>query len=97
MSVLQVTIKGGVECVAGAKARILEMVSELESQVSLNVVIPQRHHRTVMGPRGSSIQEIIKNYKVEIKFPERATPEEAQRRGEEDVAKEGEVGGLLYL
>lgn len=85
-----VTIKGGVECVAGAKARILEMVSELESQVSIDVVIAQRHHRTVMGPRGSSLQEIIKQHKVEIKFPERATPEEAQRRDEECV-KEGDV------
>ncbi|XP_018011553.1 vigilin [Hyalella azteca] len=83
-----VTIKGGVECVAGAKARILEIVNDLESQVSVDVVIPQRHHRTVMGQRGSNVQGIQAQHNVEIKFPERATPEELQRREQEEPTDE---------
>uniref|UniRef100_A0A2P2HWJ6 Vigilin n=1 Tax=Hirondellea gigas TaxID=1518452 RepID=A0A2P2HWJ6_9CRUS len=86
----QVTLKGGAECVAGAKGRILEIVSELDCQISMDVVIPQRQHRTVMGPRGSCIQNIIATHNVEIKFPERATAEEAQRRDEEPY-NEGEI------
>lgn len=84
-----VTIKGGVECVAGAKARVLEMVNDLESQVSIDVVIPQRHHRTVMGPRGACVQGVIAQHNVEIKFPDRATPEEANRR--DQLPQDGEI------
>ena len=88
----EVRIKGGKDCVAGAKARILEMVKELESQVSIQVAIPQRHHRTVMGPRGSHVQDIIARHKVEIKFPDRpSAEEEASRRQEEQQSGDGEV------
>jgi len=66
-----VTIKGAAQCVEGAKARILEIVTELDSMVSMEVMIPQRHHRTVMGPRGTYLQNITSQYNVEIKFPER--------------------------
>lgn len=83
-----VTLKGAVECLAGAKARILEIVNELESQVSTEVVIHQRHHRTVMGHRGQSLQNITSQFNVEIKFPERPSREEALRREEEDDANE---------
>jgi len=66
-----VTIKGAKECVAGAKDRILEIVSDLVSQITMDVYIPQKHHRTVLGPRGSNVQEIIKIHNIKIKFPDR--------------------------
>jgi predicted PilT family ATPase len=93
----QVTIKGGVECVAGAKERILEIVKELESQVSVEVVIPQRHHRTVMGLRGSKVQGIQAQHGIEIKFPDRATPEELQRREEEGPTEEVRPCDIVML
>jgi len=67
-----VSIKGAVECVAGAKKRILEIVHDLESCISVDVFIPQHHHRTVMGTRGSNVQDIIQRYNVKIKFPDRS-------------------------
>lgn len=66
-----VTIKGASQCVEGAKARILEIVAELDSMVALEIVIPQRHHRTIMGQRGINLQNITSRYGVDIKFPER--------------------------
>lgn len=51
----QVSLKGSKECVELAKQRILEIVHDLESQVTIDCVIPQRHHRVVMGPRGSKV------------------------------------------
>lgn len=50
-----VSLKGSKECVELAKKRILEIVHDLESQVTIDCVIPQRHHRVVMGPRGSKV------------------------------------------
>lgn len=42
-----------------------------ESQVSVDCVIPQMYHRTVMGTRGANVQDICKTYDVGIKFPDR--------------------------
>ena len=37
----------------------------------MDCVITQKHHRTVMGARGSKVQEITKQFDVGIKFPEK--------------------------
>lgn len=44
---------------------------EQESQVSMEVAIPQRYHRAIMGPKGCRIQHITREHEVQIKFPER--------------------------
>jgi len=67
----KVTLKGAKDCVAGARKRIEELVVDLECQVVLECVIEQHNHRTVMGPRGSNVQKICKDYDVQIKIPER--------------------------
>ena len=65
------TLKGAKECVEGARARIQEIVTDLEEMVELEVVISQRYHRTVMGARGSKVQAITTQHEVQIKFPEK--------------------------
>jgi len=70
----KVTLKGAKDCVAGARKRIEELVYDLECQVVLECVIEQHHHRTVMGPRGSNVQKICKDFDVQIKIPERKVP-----------------------
>ena len=54
-----------------AKARISEIVVDLENQVTLECHIDQEHHRTVMGARGSKIQKICADFDVQIKIPDR--------------------------
>lgn len=49
----------------------LTILSLQESQVSVDCVIPQTYHRTVMGTRGANVQDICKTYDVGIKFPDR--------------------------
>lgn len=46
-------------------------------QVTVECVIPQRHHRTVMGARGAKVKDITAEHDVQIKFPERDTTEGA--------------------
>lgn len=42
-----------------------------ESQVTLEVVIPQQHHRALMGTKGHKVQRINQDFNVHVKFPER--------------------------
>lgn len=46
-------------------------VSSQEAQVTIECTIPQKFHRSVMGPKGSKIQQITRDYNVQIKFPDR--------------------------
>ena len=78
------TLKGAKDCVAGARKRIEELVMDLECQVTIECVIEQQHHRTVMGPRGAHVQKICKDFDVQIKIPDRKAPA---------TGEEGEVNG----
>lgn len=42
-----------------------------EAQVTIECAIPQKFHRSVMGPKGSRIQQITRDYNVQIKFPDK--------------------------
>lgn len=39
--------------------------------MTVECAIPQKFHRSVMGPKGSRIQQITRDYNVQIKFPDR--------------------------
>lgn len=46
-----------------------------DAQVTMECVIPQKFHRSIMGPKGSRIQQITRDHNVQIKFPEREDPQ----------------------
>ncbi|XP_008305571.1 high density lipoprotein binding protein a [Cynoglossus semilaevis] len=71
----KVTLKGAKECVEAAKKRMQEIVSDLDAQVTMECVITQKFHRSIMGPKGSRIQQITRDFNVQIKFPEREDPQ----------------------
>jgi len=70
----KVTLKGAKDCVEAARQRIVELVADLESQVTIECKIEQVHHRTIMGLRGGNVQNITSKHNVQIKFPEKAKP-----------------------
>lgn len=41
--------------------------------VTEECIIPQKHHRTIMGAKGRKVQMITSEYDVQIKFPDRDT------------------------
>ncbi|XP_034020632.1 vigilin isoform X2 [Thalassophryne amazonica] len=89
----RVTLKGAKDCVEAAKKRIQEIIEDLESQVNMEVAIPQRHHRAVMGPKGCHIQHITREHEVQIKFPERddnAAGQELPLQENGDISPEAE-------
>lgn len=67
----------------GAKARIDEIVNDLNNQVTIECPIDQQHHRTIMGTRGSKIQRICADHNVQIKIPERNPAQNGSANGEE--------------
>uniref|UniRef100_A0A6I8P600 Vigilin n=1 Tax=Ornithorhynchus anatinus TaxID=9258 RepID=A0A6I8P600_ORNAN len=67
----KVTLKGAKDCVEAAKKRIQEIIEDLEAQVTMECTIPQKFHRSIMGPKGSRIQQITRDFGVQIKFPDR--------------------------
>ncbi|XP_043645703.1 vigilin [Drosophila teissieri] len=71
----KVTIKGAKDCIEAARQRIEEIVADLEAQTTIEVVIPQRHHRTIMGARGFKVQQVTFEFDVQIKFPDRDATE----------------------
>uniref|UniRef100_A0A673FWM9 Vigilin n=1 Tax=Sinocyclocheilus rhinocerous TaxID=307959 RepID=A0A673FWM9_9TELE len=81
-----ITLKGPRDCVDAAKKRIQEIIRDLESQVNVEVLIPQRYHRAIMGPKGCKIQQITREHEVQIKFPDRDESEAAsQENGDTDL------------
>jgi len=74
----RVTVKGAKDCVEASKARLLEIVNDLESQVELKCIIPQKHHRAILGAKGVNVQQVTSKFQVQIKFPERARENESQ-------------------
>uniref|UniRef100_A0A8D3C158 Vigilin n=1 Tax=Scophthalmus maximus TaxID=52904 RepID=A0A8D3C158_SCOMX len=86
----RVTLKGAKDCVEAAKKRIQEIIEDLESQVSVEVTIPQRYHRAVMGPKGCRIQHITREHEVQIKFPEREDSQEPPPQENGEVSPEAE-------
>ncbi len=49
-----------------------------EAQITLECIIVQKFHRTVMGPKGSKVQHITMECEVGIKFPNRPTGQEGK-------------------
>nr|XP_014346494.1 PREDICTED: vigilin isoform X1 [Latimeria chalumnae]XP_014346495.1 PREDICTED: vigilin isoform X1 [Latimeria chalumnae] len=86
----KVTLKGAKDCVEAAKKRMLEIIEDLEAQVTIECVISQKFHRSIMGPKGSRVQQITKDFNVQIKFPDR---EEAPAAGTEPIQETGEANG----
>ncbi|XP_060810715.1 vigilin [Amyelois transitella] len=87
----RVVLKGPKECIEAAKIRINEIIEDLEAKVTIECVIPQKHHRTVMGARGSKVKDISAEHDVQIKFPDRDYAEgaEALLRNEDEPVEPG--------
>ncbi|KAM9384852.1 high density lipoprotein binding protein a isoform 2-T2 [Pholidichthys leucotaenia] len=87
----KVTLKGAKECVEAAKKRMQEIIEDLEAQVTMECVIAQKFHRSIMGPKGSRIQQITRDHNVQIKFPEREDPQAPP--AEAPIQENGEANG----
>ncbi|XP_054160891.1 vigilin-like [Oppia nitens] len=89
----RVVIKGSKDCVEGAKQRILDIIADLDAQITVEVVIEAKYHRTLMGTRGTRVQSITQEHDVRIKFPERGTNGVAGGPTGDDEVPNGDYNG----
>lgn len=87
----RVILKGSHDCIEAAKQRMQEIVQELESMVTVECIIPQKHHRTVMGAKGRKVQNISGEYDVQVKFPDRDTYVEEHQFTEKINGENGDL------
>lgn len=89
----RVTLKGAKDCIEAAKQRIQEIVADLEAQITIECIIPQQHHRTIMGSRGVKVQAVTSEYDVQIKFPDRVAADsvEGMVNGGDDVVRQCDI------
>ncbi|KAI1882721.1 hypothetical protein AGOR_G00237830 [Albula goreensis] len=89
----KVTLKGAKDCVEAAKKRMQEIIEDLDAQVTMECVIPQKFHRSIMGPKGSRIQQITRDHNVQIKFPDREDPQGPPAEPVPVVQENGDANG----
>lgn len=66
----EIFIAGDKEGVAAAKNRIEEIYREMEKKCSyVSVEVPKEQHKYVVGPKGSTIAEILQATGVSIEMP----------------------------
>lgn len=92
----KVSVKGAKDCVEGAKARLQEIVDEMEQMSEIQCIITQKHHRNLLGNKGKYVQDISAKFNVQIKFPDRRKTQPTSP-GEEappaEVPETNEEGG----
>jgi len=86
----RIALKGARECVEGAKKRLLEIVAELEAMTEIQCIIPQKHHRAILGNKGKNVQDLTSRLNVQIKFPERKRTDEEAPPAPEEPPVEGQ-------
>lgn len=91
----RVTLKGPKEGIEAAKQRIIEIVGDLESQVTIECIIAQTHHRSVMGTKGSKVQGITQDFGVQIKFPDRSTTSDSN--GDINGSTDAHPGDIIRI
>lgn len=85
----KVVLKGARNCIEGAQQRIVEVVNELESRITIECVIPHKYHGLVMGSKGHRVQDITQEFNVSIRFPDRNANTDHQFNEETSVNGEG--------
>ncbi|ESO99461.1 hypothetical protein LOTGIDRAFT_231082 [Lottia gigantea] len=78
----KVVIKGPKDCIEGAKSKIREIVKDLDAQVTVDCIIAQKYHRTVMGSGGQNVKNICSKFNVGIKFPDKPNSPEKILNGD---------------
>jgi len=94
-----IRIEGNKDGVLKAKAELEEMVTKMQNEKEKDVVIENRFHRQLIGPRGENIQKIRDDFSsVQISFPDMGSKSDIVKlRGpKQDVDKCAKLLDSMY-
>jgi predicted PilT family ATPase len=66
---VEIVITGYETKALACRDEILKLIKEFESTITMEIDIDHRIHARIIGSGGSKLQQIMKEYEVEIKFP----------------------------
>jgi hypothetical protein len=66
---IEILITGYEDKALACRDEILKLIQEFESTITMEIDIDHRIHARIIGTGGQKLQQIMKEYEVEIKFP----------------------------
>ncbi|CAF3746350.1 unnamed protein product [Rotaria sp. Silwood1] len=66
---IEILIIGYEDKVLKCRDEILKLIQDFESTITMEIDIDHRIHARIIGTRGQKLQQIMKDYDVDIKFP----------------------------
>ena len=94
---LEIVIIGYEAKALACRDEILKLIEEFESTITMEIEIDHRIHARIIGSGGSKLQQIMKDYDVEIKFPSNNRSDKVHVIGTNQEKIDGCIDHLLIL
>lgn len=92
-----ITVRGSKDAISAAETAILAISDQVREEITANVVVESKFHRSIIGPGGQGLKDLIKRCegpsdpKIQaglIRFPRHGEPsDEVRLRGEPQLVK----------
>jgi hypothetical protein len=69
LSDVEIIITGYEDKALACRDEILQLIKDFQAKITMEIEIDPRIHARIIGTGGSKLQQIMKDYSVEIKFP----------------------------
>ncbi len=97
LSDIEIVITGYEEKALACRDEILQLIKDFQSKITMEIEIDPRIHSRIIGSGGSRLQQIMKDYNVEIKFQANNQPDKVHVIGLDQEKIEACIDHLLVL
>jgi len=94
---VEVTIVGYEDKAKACRDEILRLIKDFESTITMEIDIDHRIHARIIGSGGSKLQQIQKDYGVEVKFPSNNRSDQVHVIGKDQEKIDACIDHLLIL
>ena len=94
---VEIVITGYEAKALACRDEILKLIADFESTITMEIEIDRRIHARIIGSGGSKLQQIMKDYGVEIKFPSNNQSDKVHVIGTDQEKIDGCIDHLLIL
>ena len=94
---VEIIITGYEAKALACRDEMLKLIADFESTITMEIDIDHRIHARIIGSGGSKLQQIMKDYGVEIKFPSNNQSDKVHVIGTDQEKIDGCIDHLLIL